>query len=258
MKVAHCMIRDGAAYRRERFHLGLKRLGFTVSIDNPHTFRPDDVVVIWNRYGTGHDLALRAAKAGAAVIVAENGYFARPKEGGLHYALARDGHNGAGRWPAGDGARWAALGVELKPWRQSGSHIVVAPNRHFGQPGFLMPADWPNETVKRLRAMTKREIRFRQHPGNDLPRTPMAEDLRDAWCTVVWQSSFGVHSLVAGVPVICCGRAWVAKGAAGSALEEIENPPMPDRLPHFESLAWAQASFEEIESGEAFARLMAI
>lgn len=256
MKVAHLQVRPGAEYRRDRFQRGLARLGFSVSLEHPNRMRDGDVLVIWNRYGTWHELARVAAQHGTKVIVSENGYFGRPKEGGKFYAMARDGHNGAGLWPKGDGSRWDALGVELQPWRAQGSHIVVAPNRLFGTPGLIQPADWLNETVRKLRAVTKREVRYREHPGNDLPKKPMADDLRDAWCTVIWRSSFGVHSLVAGVPVICCGGAWVMKGATGSSVDEIEAPPMPDRLPHFHSLAWQQWSFDEIESGAAFEALL--
>lgn len=256
-KKAYCLIRPGTAYRRERFHAGLEALGYeVVPVPPGGAINNDDLLIIWNRYDFNHALANNFEQAGAAVIVAENGYFQRPQYGGSHYALALGGHNGQGTWPTDDGSRWRALGMELQPWREDGKHVLVCPNRTFGRPGYAMPATWTRDVLETLKKITKREIRIRAHPGNNEPQKPLAEDLRDAWCTVVWYSTAGVQSLLAGVPVITCAPTWIAKAAAGTALPEVKHPPMPDRVPVFESLANAQVDFAEVESGYAFQRLL--
>lgn len=225
------------------------------------------MLVTWNRYGESHQHAERVEKKGGVVIVAENGYLGQggttPKfdlDGGMqpqHYlALARGGHNGSGTWPAGDGSRFAALEAPIAPWREAGSHVLVCPNRSFGRPDLIMPHDWAQQVCRRLNQLTPRLTVVRTHPGTHAPKRPLEADLARAWCVVVWSSSAGLHALRAGVPVICLGPAWVMKGAAGSRLEEIESPPMPDRLPHFERMAWAQWTFEEIATGAPLARLL--
>lgn len=256
MNTAYCLIREGHGYRRDAFHKGLRAAGYNVVADPPGRTDPTDLLVIWNRYFQNHDIATRAEARGTRVLVAENGFFARPSLGGMHYALALHGHNGIGTWPEGDGARWAELGVELKPWRTDGRHILVAPNRTFGMPGFSMPPEWPKAAVDALRKYTKREVRHRAHPGNDAPRIPLEEDLRDAWAVVIWTSSVGVHALCAGIPVICCAPRWIAKAATSESLAAVEAPPMPDRLRPLERLAWAQWTLDEIQSGEAFRCLL--
>jgi len=256
MKTAYCMIRERPEYRREVFVSGLKALGYRVTAAAPSVTRPEDLVVIWNRYAVFERLADRHEARGGTVVVAENGYFQRPHFGGTHFALAIGGHNGQGRWPAGDPQRWNALGIEVKPWRASGTHVLVCPNRAFGRRGYVMPPTWANDVVAKLRRVTKRPIRVRPHPGNVEATRPLAEDLRDAWTMVIWSSSTGVHSLVAGVPVVCCSPAWICKGAAAAQLAQVDNPPMPERLPHFERLATAQWTGDEIRTGEAFARLL--
>lgn len=195
--------------------------------------------------------------ASGTLIVAENGYL--DGTGGPYVALAIDGHNGAGRWPAGSRARWERLDVKLKPWRKDGGHVLVCPSRGIGmQP---IPKGWTDRTVAALRKLTDREIRVRPHPGNWKPKkdavlASLASDLENAWATVIWASSAGVKSLVAGVPVIYTAPHWICAGAAGNALAEIENPRMPAREPVFERLAAAQWTFDEIESGQAFREVL--
>lgn len=219
-----------------------------------------DVLLIWNRYGHNEQLADRFESEGGRVLVAENGYIGRDSHGRQHYAIAEHGHNGSGRWPANGAHRWAALGIEIKPWRQDGSHVLVCPNRPFGMRGFAMPANWVNETVAVLRRHTKRPIRVRPHPGNwqqVAPQTPLRDDLAGAWAVVIWSSSTGVQALVAGIPVICTAPWWICKPAACQRLAEIEaQPKCDDRTPAFERLAWAQWTVDEIAAGEPFHHLL--
>lgn len=265
MSRAFCLIRSEPHYRRDAFMSGLNAAGYDARTDAPAGVYPGDVLVIWNRYGATHEAATRFESAGGTVIVAENGYVKGRHDGGDYYALALHAHNGRGDWPAGDGSRWEALGIELKPWRTNGEHILVAANRSFGQPGSVMPANWPDDVAARLRKLTDREVRVRLHPGNHKPQVPLERDLENAWACVVWSSSAGVKALIEGVPVICEAPYWVCKSAAGayvdsdmplsSARLERQFAAYTARLSALRRLAWAQWSIAEIASGEPFHHL---
>lgn len=258
MKRAYVEIRDTPHYRRDAFVEGLKACGFHVIERQlpPHAPGPEDVLVIWNRYSANETAADLWEKQGGTVLVAENGYCGRDSEGRQFYALAVHGHNGSGSWHVGGPERWESLGIELKPWRAAGEHILVCPNRHFGMKGLAMPYGWEQDTVKRLRQVTKRPIRVRPHPNGGAPARPLAADLENCHAVVIWASSAGVHSLIAGVPVVSLSPWWICRAAADKRLENIEAPALFDRAPVFEQLAWAQWSVQELASGKPFDTLL--
>ena len=130
---AVCMVREAPHYRRDAILKGLKEAGLEIvpKLDRP---KPGDLVVVWNRYGNYETEALRFEAAGAAVIVMENGYLGHREDefrklfstnGEQLYAMALDHHNGAGRWYVGERGRWREQGIEVKPWRETGEHILV-------------------------------------------------------------------------------------------------------------------------------------
>jgi hypothetical protein len=258
---AYNRTRREICYRHDAFSAGLRAAGYDVRAGAPQG-GPDAVLLIWNRYGQYHELATQFEAAGGTVIVAENGYLG---PGGIAphamnprtvFALGRGAHNDSTAIPAGGPERWQFLGVDLKPWRADGGHVLVCPNRSFGTPGRIMPSAWGADICTRLRKLTKREVRLRAHPGNESPKKPLAEDLLDCWAMVIWASSAGVHALVAGVPVICEGPRWICHAAASVTLTAIDHPPLPERQRAFERMAWAQWHLSEIESGEAFDHLL--
>ena len=263
---AHVLIRPAPWYRREAFCAGLKRCGIEVQTQQPARPGPDTLLVIWNRYAGNHELATQVEKAGGTVWVAENGYLGAggtsPKfdvhPGGPkahhYYALAQGFHNGRGTWPQGGPERFNILGVELKPWRTEGEHILICPNRSFGVGAQVMHPDWATRTAERIKKHTKRPVRIRNHPGNDAPKRTLTEDLANAWAVVVWSSGAAVHALAAGIPTYIEAPWQILKGAA--ALGHIEAPTCPQRAPFFERMAWAQWTVAEIESGDAARHLL--
>lgn len=250
---AYCAIRDQPVYRREVFVAGLKAAGYDVQpLHCIGSGKPGEVLVIWNRYGGLHETASRFEKNGGTVLVAENAYLGNDRSNRTRYAIARGGHNGQGEWYCGGPERWQNLGIALKPWRQEGEHVLVCPNRSFGRPGYIMPSNWPEVVIANLRTLTKRPIRLRLHPGNSPPKTPLSQDLKNAWAVVIWSSSVGCEALVEGIPVLCLSPAWILKSVTSPDLRNINDPPLLDRLPGFEKLAWAQWHIDEIASGEPF------
>lgn len=257
------MLRREPWYRRQAFEQGLVNAGYQVVQGEPARGAPGEVLCIWNRYGHWHDVATRFERDGGTVVVAENGYLGaggtspkfdvHPKGPQPHhyYALGIGWHNGRGVVAHGGPERLNALGVELAPWRTAGDHVLVCPNRSFGVGEQVMRADWAERRAEQLRKHTRRPVRVRAHPGNDEPkRHPLEADLRGAWGMVIWSSSCGVHALAAGIPVYVEAPYWVMKGASASG--PVDAPVMPDRLPHFVKMSWAQWTLAEISEGTPF------
>lgn len=258
---AYSLIRQQPHYRHDAFLTGLAAAGYEVHDRGPDRARPGDLLLIWNRYFSIEQIADRFEAEGGTVLVAENGYIRGRHDGGDYYALAIHGHNGSGTVRVGGPERWQALGVELKPWRKDGKHILVAANRSFGMRGFIMPQHWGENMVEALRKITKREVRLRLHPGNGRAPVPLEHDLRDAHCVVIWSSSVGVKALIEGIPVVCCAPWWICRGATHGIDCDLEAMRVDecadqDRLNAMHTLAWSQWSTEEIASGSPFKNLL--
>ena len=220
--------------------------GYEVECNAPRfPAKPGDVLLIWNRYGTNEVAADRFEADGGTVLVAENGYVKGRHDGGDYYALALRGHNGAGVWYPEGPARWQSLGIELRPWRDRGDYMLIAPNRHFGMRGTVMPMDWAAQTEKSMRAVQSLPVRIRPHPGNAQPTVPLEDDLAGADTVVIWSSSVGVRALIEGIKVLCKAPYWICK-----------DWELIGREKALERMAWAQWNVKEIASGEPFARLM--
>src|SRR5688572_1143272 len=269
MSRALCLIREDPGYRRSAFVKGLHKAGFDVSLDSSNP-RPGDVLVIWNRYALFDEHAAKFEQAGVAVIVAENAYlghrydaYAKPcdAEGQPLYSLALGHHNGAGHWWIGEPGRWRQQGIEVRPWREDGEHILVLPQRGIGPPGVAMPEHWPQYAVARLQARTKRRVVLRDHPGNAPATRPLQADLEKCWAAVTWGSGAALKAICAGVPVFSDFIAWIGRRAS-LPLEksDLEKPLMCDaaREAMLDRLAWAQHTVDEIGKGHPFRQLMAL
>lgn len=266
---AYVLTKRTVADRLEAFMTGLAAIGYEVTDREPRQpVRPGDVLVTWNLKPGMAELAARFEAAGGTVLVAENGYIGADETGRQHYALARHAHNGAGSWYSGGPERWRALGLPIEPWRASGGHILILPNRGIGQPWSCPPGGergevWAAAVARELAHRTRRPVRIRSHPGHwkRLPAHPdvsLARDLEGCWAAVIWCTSAGVRALLAGIPVICLAPHWICKSAAGSDLASIERPFMDDaaRQAALERMAWAQFSLAEIASGMPFRLLV--
>jgi hypothetical protein len=223
---AYCLIRQQPYYRREAFLEGVKRAGLNVSNTLPRRPGPDDVLVIWNRYADNHDLATRFEANGGRVIVAENGYV------GVNPLSHRAQMPRASAWSrlrsmtitaaapgltrircrTSDPSRWAALGVELKPWRLGGTKYLVAGQRGIGSPGRASPPGWHDQVAADIRAQLKARVQVRTHPGDNEPVVPLERDLEGAIALVVWASGAGVKALIEGYPVAYACQWWICAG----------------------------------------------
>jgi hypothetical protein len=266
MKRAVLWIRQQPHYRRDAFVAGLRKLGYEI-VERVSDPRPGDVLVSWNMYPSNEPVADHWRKAGAKVLIAENGYIGKDTNGHQLYALARDGHNGSGSWYVGEEDRWTPLGIELQPFRVKDGPIIVRAQRGIGTKLMASPPRWERQTVAALqKAGYKAELRL--HPGTDMKQArddPDEKAIARASAVVIWSSSFGVKALAAGVPVFYAAPHWICSEAVSSTkfleLWLGTGRPCPDddeRDEVFYRLAWAQWRISELESGEPFQYLLEV
>lgn len=250
---AALLFRRNRHYRLAEFKRGLERHGYSVSHshDSP---RPGDLLVLWNRTRQYEQVARNYERAGAKVLIAENGWLDR-LGGEKQYALALGHHNGAGRWFVGDRPRF-----EIEPLSvPRGDAILILPQRGIGEPGVAMPPTWPRTIRDRLQRITKRPVIFRRHPGNHhaaFRQVPLEQDLSRAHCVVTWASGAGIKAIRAGVPCFYEMDGWIGSCAATRLADQLEQCDTTDSGELWRRISWGQWTMAEIESGEAFDRLL--
>lgn len=263
MPVAHLHLPAHVEERRFAFIDGFKRLGFQVQFGSPpptQPLKPEDVVVVWNMTARSHQAIYAAQAAGAALIVAENGYFGQDADGCQTYALALDGHNGSGRWPSGGRERLEALNVPFKPLKPYvRDRILIADQRGIGSQLMRSPHNFGHLTASWLERRGFR-TELRPHPGRHAPRRPLADDLAQTDAVVVWSSNVATQALIEGLPTYFCAPHIVSEGASRKVSVAHPEPTgvcsEEQRDAAFVRMAWAQWFLNEIAAGEAFKRLL--
>lgn len=173
-----------------------------------------------------------------------------------------------------DPSRWVEIqssyGHPVKPWLNRGAGVLVCLQRSQGWSMCgLQPLDWLSTVLPQLQHLGRRVI-IRAHPGDpDQARqvharwpwveisqsSDIREDLDRAWCTVTYNSSPAVASLLWGVPTFVTdpvpqrSQTWPW---AATDLALIENPPQFDRQPLFEKISQSHHATAELASGRAW------
>lgn len=182
----------------------------------------------------------------------DNSYFDESRQ--QYFRVTRNAlqHSGAG---SSDGSRFRALGVEIRPWRVSGEHVVICPHsEHFMRRIALYDGDWTADAKAALRERTGRELRVRNwSPDKGKLAASLQDDLANAHALVTWSSAAAVTAVLAGVPVVCMGPCAVAP--MGGRIEDIEALPTPEREKWAGVLADAQWTLAEMRSGDAWEAL---
>ena len=254
---AYILLRTNPHYRHNSFINGFKHLGYNVhTVYKNQPIYESDVIVIWNRYSNYHKLACKFEQANAHVIIAENGFIGKDSNGCQYYSIAKSRHNGHGTWYVGQDDRFNQLGIEIKPWRTDGDHILVCPQRGIGLPPVAMPNDWTKNILNKLKRITKRPIRLREHPGTLREKQrSLQSDLENCWAIVIWCSSAGVEGILSGIPVFYTAAHWIMEDAASNNLSLLNNPLLVDRNLAIQRMSWAQWNISEIELGIPFQHL---
>ncbi len=195
---------------------------------------------------------------GADMIVLETGYIKRGDGPDNYYAAGFNGLNGRADFKNKSSPidRLLQLGVELKPWRHDGKHIVVC-----GQVPWDASVDhldyhaWKDETLGRLRALTDREVKFKQHPCIE-PGPPLDEFLKDAWACVTLNSNSAVEAVLEGIPAFVGDLGSMAWSVGNYDIGRIENPTLPYRQQWLQDLAYTQWTPAEMSEGKTWSHLL--
>jgi hypothetical protein len=174
-----------------------------------------------------------------------------------------------------DSTRWQQiskdLGISLQPWRTQGNHILICLQRNGGwSMGGLDVIQWMNSTILEIRKYSKRPIIVRAHPGDKKigsylkinhkavslsTNQDLRDDLRNAWATVVYNSSPSVASIIEGVPAFLTDpypQHSQSFAVANTDISKIEDPVMIDRQVWIERLSMCHWKFDELKSGAAW------
>lgn len=237
---------------------------------------PDDIAVVfgvrkervpasWPR----GDIIKKQERHGGRVIVLETGYVNRGAGRDHHYAAGWGGLNGRADFRNAGMAsdRWELLGRGLRPWRGDGSRMLVcgqvpwdAACQHHDHIG------WCQMATAQLGRRFGPAVAFRPHPlaacvnygvRCEISDRTLEEDLADARCVVTFNSNTAVDAIIAGVPAIAMDPGSMAWDVAGHTLDDVDNPPRPERAQWASDLAWAQWNVDELRRGLAWAHLSA-
>lgn len=248
------LIREMPWYRRSAFEAGLRSVGYMV--DAKWRPAPDNVLVIWNRYGNYDHIAREYEKAGGRVIVAENGYLGREWNDGYWYAVSRALHNTRSDFQLGDESRISEIGITIEPWRKGGKEIVILETRGIGPNSVREPLGWSRDIFTKLKRTSNIPVRIRKHPGENKNVVSLYDDLKDAYAVVTWGSGGALKAITWGIPVFFGYPGWIGAESAHPLSVDLENRYTGSRMETLRRIAWGMWNTTEIERGAPFTWLL--
>ena len=137
--------------------------------------------------------------------------------------------------------------VKLKPWKYDGDYILYIPPSEHVKKYFYFNNHWEEQTLKTIKKHTKKPIKIRTKED----KTPLEKDLENAYCTVSYQSTVVVQSIINGVPSFCANES-MGVPVSLTDMTQIKDPLYtPEREYWIDSLLANQFTLEEIKSGLA-------
>ena len=279
------------------FAQGVTAVGDQGIIETDMQYQPSDVAVMlgWvHEHGkTAAHLQFRQeildkqrASGGRTIIADSNLFLYKNKENpGYWLRYSYDGifaNTGEYCNQTPDLNRWNLIRthyhLELKPWRQSGNHILICLQRDGGwsMAGWDV-VDWALKTIVEIRKYSDRVIRVRPHPGDkravkycdrllklcqgrrltqieiSQSTTSLMQDFENCWAVVNHNSSPGVAAVIEGIPVILTDPdRSQARDVATQGLHRIENLDMPNRDSWIQRISQFHWSHAELQSGECW------
>jgi len=258
MKLCYLAMRVQQAHKREAIVEGFDALGYR-QVNHPDQLVGEEILyVTWNLHGKLDQTSKIIAKGGI-VIVCENPYIKADVDGREYLAMAVNGHNGSGLIPQGEEDRLSRFGINPKPWRDGGDHILVIGQRGIGSPTMKSPPNWGERIAETLERSQDLPVIHRPHPGRiqQTEQEPLEKQLAGAACIVMWASNCATTALLDGIPVFYSAPHCVLqKGCRQGLMVEEPLKSSVARKQAFWDLSYAQWNLDEIKSGEAFTRLM--
>lgn len=257
----------------ESFAKGCK--GKILGIDN---YQESDLAVVYGTYKKNipqsyprGEIISKQKEKGHKTIIIDNGFIRKDSNNNNYFSVGYDNIIGWGNYRNNSmpSDRWNKLNIDLKEWRKNNdnNHIIIcgqipwdASNQHIDI------NKWLFETSNKIRLITKRKIIYRPHPKAIKYNPPsllecvtshksIVEDFENAHCTIVFNSTSSIESIISGVPVICLGDGCMAQEVAVNKIEMIENLLLPDRKIWLSNLCYAQWNVKEMTEGQPWLHL---
>lgn len=253
---------------------GLKTLGHTIDENNIDC----DVPVIWSllwhgRMSRNKDIWEHFRKQNKNVLVIEVGGIKR----NITWKVGLNGINRYANFGPtnNDDTRANQLGLNLRPWRQNGDHILLCLQHDKSEQWKDQPAlkDYVIKSVQEIRKFSNRKIIVRPHPRCPLLNLPVLDNVgyevprqinntyddfdlnfSNAWAVISYSSNPGIHAVMNGIPAFVSEQS-LAYDVANKNLSTINNPSMPDRQQWLNDYAHTEWTVEEISQGIPFSRL---
>lgn len=248
---------------------GINRFGDNSSIIKEEFYcgANKDAAVFYGLYGKLRNAFIDYKRSAKKAVYIDLGYWSRT-EGGKLYGYHKISINN--RHPtayfqkrAYPGDRFKRLGLDIKPWNKTGTHILVAGMgaKAADVEGFK-PSEWESAAVRELRRFTDRPIIYRPKPswkhalpieGSILspPSQRLDEVLQNCFAVVAHHSNVCVDALLEGIPVFCFHG--VASLMGLKEIAKIEAPIYPDgRYEWACNVAYTQWRPDEMKRGEAW------
>lgn len=214
--------------------------------------------------------------AGVHTVMFDKGYVrsrsGAPTGGWEFWRVAVDGHHPtrhlAGMQCPAD--RFNRLGLEVKPWRPRGHHIVYAGSsaKYHDFYDLPHPTRYAKKVLGWIRERSERDVVYRPKPSwrdaravtgmgySQNPQT-LLDVLSGAHAMVTHGSNACFESVLAGIPCVVLGDA-VAKPISSTSMDDIEAPLLVTdeaRMQWLANLAYLQWTLGEMASGEMWSTI---
>jgi hypothetical protein len=248
--------------------------GFRVGIlydDSCLNVYRNDILITWNRFNRFNHHCVHFENKGCKVIVLENPYIKMHD----YISVGINYHNNIKHAiPCmDDGERFKSFNVEVKPWNDKGTHILVCTQSKIynsagnGHPNYKQPYMWDEMILKHIRNYSDAPIYFKPHPNGKAPEykqlpskikdieildidTKIEDILPKCFVTVVHTSNSATNSILNGVPVIYTGNSIFLKDCSNYGIQSLNSISRPDnRINLLNRMAWNQFSMDEIHNG---------
>ena len=217
------------------------------------------------------DIFRAHARAGVQVVYLDKGYARHSRtdsiRGWEYWRVAVNAHQPTGKYRANlPGDRLAEIGWEFKPWRETGTKVILAGSsqKYHDFYDLKSPTDWNMKLSKYINGYTPREIVYRPKPSwkdaeplhgaGYSTGESISEALNGAHCLVTHGSNACFEAVLAGVPCIILGEG-VAKPISSLSIKEIESPRLAkdsEREAWLRWLAYCQWTQSEMYDGLAW------
>jgi hypothetical protein len=189
-------------------------------------------------------------------LYCDNSFFDHTRQTYFRIAWNRLQHSGEG---VSNGERWRRLGVFIKPWRETGEHIVICPQSdHFMRVVCREHYDWLARTRDDVARLSPRVQRVRAwSPDKSALAATLEDDLAGAHALVTHSSAAAITAILNGVPAIVTSDDCAAKPMAGT-MAQLEAPPLPSHEARWQwasVLADNQWTIAEMTLGVAWSML---